>query len=363
MRTYDLKNRSGRTKTVRLYELIREDILKGELREGERLPSKRDLAEHLSVSVVTVENAYAMLEEEGYIEARPRSGFYVSRPAGLRSGAAQEMVLQKLPEDRPETGSADESNLYESAGLARIIRRILSEQPDILLRKPPHEGCAVLRNAIAAYLGRYRGMRVQPSNIIIGSGAEYLYGMLVQLFGRQVIFGIESPSYEKIERVYRACGAMVEHLTMGRDGITSEALAETNAEVLHVTPFHSYPSGVTASGRKRTEYLRWAQQRGAYVIEDDFDSEISFFRKPIEPLYAMDTEGRVIYMNTFSKSIGPGIRVAYMVLPDALLQQYQEKLGFYSCTVPVFDQYVLAAFIESGGFERHLGRVRRADRS
>ena len=360
MLTYDMEARGSRGKTVYLYEQIKKDILTGALAAGERLPSKRDLAEHLSVSVITAEHAYIMLEEEGYIEARPRSGYYVL-PLTLPKGPdRRDTEIRFLPE---EPAGADTGNVPEAAGLSRIIRRILTEQPDIMLRKPPHEGCAVLRNAIAAYLGRYRGMRAQPENIIIGSGAEYLYGMLVQLFGRRVIFGIESPSYEKIESVYRVSGVMVEHLTMGRDGITSEALSETNAEVLHVTPFHSYPSGVTAGAGKRYEYLRWARDRGGYVIEDDFDSELTFFRKPIETLYAMDGGERVIYMNTFSKSIAPGIRIAYMVLPEPLLQRYREGLGFYSCTVPVFDQYVLARFIDSGAFERHLGRLRRAGRS
>ena len=206
-------------------------------------------------------------------------------------------------------------------------------------------------------------MRVQPANIIVGSGAEYLYGMIVQLFGRETVFGIEDPSYEKIAKVYRASGVTVEHLEMGGDGITDQALAETQAEILHVTPFHSYPSGVTASAGKRYAYLRWALERGGYVIEDDFDSELTFFKKPIETLYAMDGGERVIYMNTFSKSIAPGIRIAYMILPESLLRRYREGLGFYSCTVPVFDQYVLASFIDSGAFERHLGRLRRAGRT
>ena len=228
-----------------------------------------------------------------------------------------------------------------------------------MLRKPPHLGCAVLRNAIAAYLLRFRGMSVQPSNILIGSGAEYLYGILVQLLGRDQLYGIEDPSYAKIERVYEANGARIERLPIGTDGINEEALKKARATVLHVSPFHSYPSGVTASAQKRFSYLAWALARHAIIIEDDFDSELTFFRKPLDTLFSLDSSGCVIYMNTFSKSIGPGMRIAYMILPDPLLDLYEQKLGFYSCTVPVFDQYVLAAFIQEGGFERHLGRVRR----
>ncbi len=362
MLTYHMEERGGKTKTVFLYESIRNEILSGTISAGEKLPSKRELAEHLSVSVVTVENAYALLAEEGYLTARERSGYYVNAlpAAALREG--------NLPTVSSGDANAAPAHLAEEPfdtaavpvpGLARMIRRILSEHPDIMLQKPPHDGCAVLRNAISDYLGRARGMQVPPSRIIIGSGAEYLYSLTVQLFGRDRIYGIEDPSYEKIEKVYLAQGARVVRLPMGKDGIDPEALEKTDATVLHITPFHSYPTGITASAQKRYAYLAWAREKDGYLIEDDFDSELFFFRRPIETLYEKDRSGRVIYMNTFSKSIAPGIRIAYMILPDALTDVYREKLGFYSCTVPVFDQYVLAEFIASGAFERHLGRLRR----
>ena len=351
MLTYDMKARGRRTKTRHLYACIRQDIAMGALTEGDRLPPKRELAGHLGVSVITVENAYAMLEDEGYIAARPRSGFYVSalQPAGpVPARELERLEEEGLPEDAGEI-----------PGMARIYRRLLSERPEILRQKPPHLGCAVLRNAIAGYLRRYRGMHVQPSHIVIGSGAEYLYGLIVQLFGRQITYGIEDPSYEKIALVYRSNGANIERLKMGRDGISDASLAKTSAQVLHVTPYHSFPSGVTATAARRRAYLAWAEKNGAHLIEDDFDSEFDFFRKPIEPLFSMDRSGRVIYMNTFSKSIAPAIRIAYMVLPEDLLERYHATLGFYSCTVPVMDQYVLAQFIEEGAFERQLRRIRR----
>ncbi len=368
MLTYNIRGVSGK-KTEFIYECIKNDIRRGELKAGEKLPSKRGFATHLGVSVITVENAYAMLEEEGYIEAKSRSGFYVCE-LNLMTGAERtvrpenkdtsEFKLRYLQEEKTY-GYEDSSRIPQ--GMVKIMRQVLSEKPEILLEKPPHMGCAPLRNALADYLRRYRGMRVQPANIVIGSGAEYLYGMLVQLFGRDKIFGIEYPSYEKIELVYIQNGAATEHLSMAEDGISSEALRNCSADVLHVSPYHSYPTGITASASKRYEYLAWAKNRDAYLIEDDFDSEFAFLRKPIEPVYSMENnengDGKVIYLNTFSKSLAPSIRVAYMVLPDLLMRKYTEKLGFYSCTVPVFDQYVLAEYIKSGAFERHLNRIRR----
>lgn len=359
-----MNDRGSETKTSFLYKCIKNDIASGVLAPGERLPSKRDLAEHLDISVMTVENTYICLEEEGYIYARPRSGYYVSEleisQTKLRSNAGVPHIIEHLPEEL-RSGGSDTGDIHVK-GMARIMRRILSDNPDIMLQASPAYGCAVLRNAIADYLFRFRGMQVQPANILIGSGSEYLYGIIVQLLGRDTVIGIEYPSYNKIEKVYRASGVMIEHLPMTIDGISSEALAGTKANVLHVTPFHSYPTGVTASAGKRYEYLSWADKNDRIIVEDDFDSELSFFMKPIDTLYQMDSSGRVIYMNTFSKSMASGIRIAYMILPGHLLERYEQNLSFYSCTVPVFDQYVLAEYIADGSFERHLNRKRRAGR-
>ena len=318
MLTYQMDSRKGKTKTVFLYDCIKEDIISGELRAGERLPSKRSLAEHLAISVVTVENAYIMLEEEGYITAKAGSGFYVNELSLMSAGHQEMREMQLLPEEKPKPGS--EYSFFPS--FARITRKILSEKPEILAMKPPHLGCSVLRNAIAGYLRRYRGMDVLPSHIIIGSGAEYLYSLIVQLFGREIEYGIEKPSYEKIAQVYKANGAKVTGLEMGSDGIKSDALKSSEASVLHVTPFHSFPSGITATAEKRYEYLSWASEREAYIVEDDFDSEFAAPKKPIETLYSMDRNERVIYLNTFSKSIASSIRIGYMILPDKLLEKY-----------------------------------------
>ena len=372
MLTYNVRVLTGR-KAEFIYESIKKDIRNRELKSGEKLPSKRALAEHLGISVITVENAYAMLEEEGYIEAKPRSGFYV-RSMDLLSEFGENTAGGKSREEASKTLTENETGIsylrdeqayrFEDSdrlplGMVKIMRQLLSDKPEILLEKPPHMGCAVLRNALADYLRRYRGMKVQPANIVIGSGAEYLYGMLVQLFGRDKVYGIEYPSYEKIEQVYISNGASTEHLAMAEDGINSAALTASRANILHVSPYHSYPTGITASASKRYEYLSWAGSREGYLIEDDFDSEFAFLRKPIEPMYSMDTNGRVVYLNTFSKSLAPSIRVAYMVLPDRLMESYSKTLGFYSCTVPVYDQYVLAEYVASGAFERHLNRIRR----
>lgn len=140
------------------------------------------------------------------------------------------------------------------------------------------------------------------------------------------------------------------------------ALSNSVADVLHTTPYRSYPSGVTATASKRHEYVRWASQKDRYIIEDDYESEFSVSTKPTETLFALSKSDNVIYLNTFSKTISPSLRIGYMVLPKRLVSVFNEKLGFYSCTVPTFMQYMLTELINNGDFERHVNRVRRTIR-
>ncbi len=352
MLTYDLKKEKTGPMYLRLYELIREDIRSGVIPAGSRLPSKRSLAEHLGVSVITVEGAYRCLVDEGYAVSRQRSGFTVCAVPAAAGSVPGPAICEEEPEPVSDYG-------FRYSALSRIMREVITQYGERLLAKPPAFGCAKLRNAVAAFLRRYRGMAADPGRIVIGSGAEYLYGMLVQLLGRDRLYGVEDPGYEKIRLVYEASGARIELLSLDGDGVSTEALRGTRAQVLHVTPYHSFPTGITATAEKRREYLSWARDAGRIVVEDDFDSEFSLTRRPQETLFSMDGGERVIYLNTFSHSLAPSMRMGYMVLPPELFREYEKRLGFYSCPVPLFDQYVLAEFIDRGYFERHLNRVRR----
>ncbi len=379
MLTYPMNHRDVKTKYYYLYSAIKEDILSGTLKKNEKLPSKRSLSEHLGVSLITVEAAYQMLKDEGYIESRERSGYYVMelKVLGKRVNVKKELELleqkkqlqfldvhtvdtaENASGESQEQPNAKEKSLFPESVYFKTVRSVLAAYGSELLEKSPNEGCAILRNSIAKYLLRYRGIFAQPEQIIIGSGAEYLYSTVVRMFGNHKVYGLENPSYKQIRMVYEGMGAQCEMLKMGKEGILSTELEKTNADILHVTPFHSYPSGVTASVRKRHEYLEWAKHRNAIIVEDDFDSEFFMPGKPIDTLYMLDDNQSIIYINTFSKSLSPSIRIGYMILPEKYLKQYKEKMGDFSCTVPVLDQYVLAEFIEKGHFEQHLNRVRR----
>lgn len=381
MLTYAINQRDDKSKYYYLYSAIKEDILSGTLKKNEKLPSKRSLAEHLGVSLITVETAYQMLKDEGYIESRERSGYYVTelKLLGKRSSIVRDVELlegtkrkqlELLEVHRSYTGIKVNS-LFPESVYFKTVRSVLTEYASELLEKSPNEGCAILRNAIAKYLLRYRGIFAQPEQIIIGSGAEHLYSTVVRMFGNDRVYGLEDPSYQQIRMVYEGMGAECELLKMGKEGILSTELERTKADILHVTPFHSYPSGVTATVKKRHEYLEWAKSSnsvtsendgkdyGRIIIEDDFDSEFFMPGKPIDTLYMTDDNECVIYINTFSKSLSPSIRIGYMILPEKYLEVYRDKMGDFSCTVPVLDQYVLAEFIDKGHFEQHLNRVRR----
>lgn len=339
-----------------LYLTIKSRILDGEYRAGEKLPSKRVMSDMTGYSLITVETAYNMLADEGYVISKERSGYYVCRTEGfLRNGSGNVNTSINYIADEVMGESGD----FEYSVWFKTVRRVIADDGERLFVKSPGKGCAVLRNAIADYLCRYRGMTADPRRIIIGSGAEQLYETVVKLLGRDKIYGIEDPSYGQISAAYEGMGAEVCRLRMGEDGIESSSLARGGFDVLHVTPFHSYPSGVTTSISKRHEYLRWAREAGKYIVEDDFDSEFFIPGQPIESLYALAGGRWVIYINTFSKSLSPSMRMGYMILPDELLEEYDKRLGRLSCTVPVLEQYVLAEFIAGGSFERHLNRVRR----
>ena len=357
---YQIDKNSPKSAYLQLYEQLRRDIVNGVYRAGDKLPSKRLLSEEADVSVITVEHAYAILSDEGYVESRERSGYFVIyRQDDFFSPADDAQEKTHAPRFGAHMPVGED---FPFSQFARTMRRVLSEYGERILLKSPNQGCPEIRKAISAYLARSRGMRVRPEQIVIGSGAEYLYSLIVQLLGKERTFAIESPSYEKIRSVYEANGVTLEMLKMGKDGIRSEELAKARATVLHVTPFNSYPSHVTVGASKKNEYLSFAKSRGGFVIEDNYDSELTVSSKHEDTLFSLSDSDSVLYLNTFSQTVAPGIRVGYLVLPPSLLPIFHEKLGFYSCTVPVFEQYVLAEWIESGDFERHINRIRRARR-
>ena len=343
---------------LQIYQQIKDDIICGNYPYNTKLPSKRLLSDETETSTVTIEHAYALLCDEGYVESRERSGFFVifRNTDGFALPSAVEMQEGRTSYEHHTSPE------FPFSVLAKTMRNVISDLGEAILEKSQNKGCPELRLAIKHYLSKNRGIHVDVEQVIIGSGAEYLYGLIIELLGRNVVYGIEYPSYKKIEQVYRAYEVSYEALRLSGDGIDSAALASTTASVLHTTPYRSYPTGVSASANKRYEYIRWSNAGNRYIIEDDFESEFSVSSKPEDTLFALSNENNVIYLNTFSKTISPSLRIGYMVLPRRLVREFDERLGFYSCTVPTFEQYVIARLLQNGDFERHINKVRRNKR-
>lgn len=364
-----------------IYENLRANITDGTIKYGEKLPSKRAAADSFDASVITVEHAYELLESEGYIESRPRRGYFARYVAdGILAEKESDFPFPEefAIENQPNGNNATtkDTNAKDAKGTnaknangkkerfpfgvyASAVRAVLNDLGDKISEKTNGSGAPALKSAIKNYLKTSRDVHADENRIIIGAGAEYLYGVIAKLFGAGETFAIETPSYGIIEKIYSLNGVKTEKLRLGTDGVLSEDLAACRAKVIHVTPYRSFPTGVTASASKRAEYLRAAKKIGAYIVEDDYESEFSLSAKLTETLFKNTPDDNVIYINTFSKSVFPSLRLAYMILPEKLAAKYYEKFGDFSCPVPTLEQYVAAKIISDGSFARHVNRVRR----
>ena len=364
-----------------IYQYIKDEIRRGNIRPEKQLPSSRELAKSLKVSRSTTQLAYEQLVSEGYLEAVPRKGYFaasldgifppVARSAAtvrsdqkikLSAGTEQENARRQLFRDEFEVDFSPRGIDLEGFPYAtwrKISRSVLKEEDRELFLKGEPQGDLILREAIRDYLHAARGVNCDASQIIIGAGNEYLLMLLSQLIGRDAVIAMENPTYRQAYRVLSGVGHKVMPVGIDKNGFCVKELNGQDVQAAYVMPSHQFPTGIVMPVRRRQELLSWAgEEPGRYLIEDDYDSEFRYKGKPIPALQGMDQNGRVIYMGTFSKAIAPAIRVGYMVLPESLLSVYLEKGRFYSSTVSRVDQRILANFISGGYFERHLNRMR-----
>ena len=430
MLTYDLRSRGTSSLYEFLYQSIREDIARGRIPCGTKLPSKRNLAQHLDIGVATVTAAYDQLITEGFVRAEQRRGYFVEDVSEFRCKPVTPQVKDSSSEDGTSVGaecgaqdaaagvfaahgaqdarfddasagpnsrhretarsSADTASdapaaetphaierardpeyfvdlkanrtsvsLFPATVWGRYMREALSLPSDNLLRSIPFNGLPELRRAIASYLRRTRGMDVSPDCIIIGAGSEYLYGRLLQMLGPTTTFAMENPGYRKFAAISKAFGNPWRPVPIDESGLLVDELEESGADVVHVSPANHFPTGIVMPIKRRLELFEWANRaRKRYIIEDDYDSEFRYSGCLIMPLFADDASDKVIYLNAFSKTMVPSLRISYMVLPPKLLACYVDTMSFYSCTVSSFEQYALARFIEEGHLERHINRTR-----
>lgn len=362
MLTYILDPSSRVPLYEQLYRLIRRDITAGTLRGGERLPSKRQLAQHLEVSQITVETAYGQLLAEGYLHSAPRRGYFVQENLTAPIHTAAEPVPAPLEAPKASYRFDFKTNIVDTecfpfSTWAKLMRAVLTDYADRLLLAPAPQGAAELREAIRKYLLEFRGIEVTADQIIVGAGSEYLLHLLIQLLGRSRVYALENPGYQKLYQIFDANDAAVRPIALDGKGLRADLLGDASA--VYLTPSHHFPTGVVMPVSRRMELLHWAAQEDErYIIEDDYDSEFRFSSRPIPALKELDRLDRVIYLNTFAKSLAPSLRIGYMVLPRPLLARYRERFSRYSASVPSFEQHTLARFMESGAFERHISRSR-----
>ncbi|MBD5487719.1 MAG: PLP-dependent aminotransferase family protein [Lachnospiraceae bacterium] len=373
---------NSKTLYEQIYEYIREEIKAGSLLQNEKLPSARFLADYLQVSRTTVDMAYDQLVSEGYLEARPRKGYFVSTyeelnaidriPQGDRylpsgqeeiprrgeDGSHQQAVQTMLSYDF--SPNAIDMRYFPYATWKKITKNILVDANSKMFSLGEPQGDPELRTTICRYLHGSRGVNCEPEQIIIGAGNDYLLLLLEKILGRHIRVAMENPTYTKAYKIFRSCAYPVCFIPMDESGLRVDCLRQTDAQVAYVMPSHQYPTGVSMPIGRRMELLKWAAEaEDRYLIEDDYDSEFRYKGKPLPSLQASDHNGRVVYIGTFSKAIAPAIRISYMVLPYPLLERYRRECGFYSSTVSRIDQTILNEFIQDGYFERYLNKMRK----
>lgn len=372
MITVDFSKRGETGLCEFLYNSIKSQILEGKLPANSKLPSKRSLASHLGISVITTQNAYAQLISEGYIYSIEKKGFFVtdisvSNNSVQRGQTSMENLTPPTPAPQwfaDFTSNSTSAQKFPFTLWAHTMRQVLNSSDEKLLQRSSIKGTLELRTQIALYLKSFRNMEVSPEQIIIGAGTEALYSMLVQFLDRSTVFAVENPGYKKVRDILELNGATCIPIQIDKQGMNPKDLESTNASIIHISPNHHFPTGIVMPVRRRLELLAWTNASPErLIIEDDYDSEFRFNGKPLPTLQSTNPQSNIIYMNTFTKTLSPSFRISYMVLPPALVNDFVNKLGSYSCQVSAFEQFTLARFMEEGNYETHINRMKNYYRS
>ncbi|RXK17726.1 PLP-dependent aminotransferase family protein [Macrococcus sp. DPC7161] len=344
---------------TQLYQYIKHDILTGKLQHQEKLPSKRKLSTHLNLSGTTIEIAYQQLQDEGYIYSVPKVGYFVEDIQTIN------IIPESKVEHHLETESQNQVSLkiedshiksFPFHKFRKYARDAFEIEQHQLLERGDVQGEIELRNEIRRYLYHSRGVKCENHQIVIGSSTEQLFSLLTKILG-DCSYILENPGYPLIQKVLLENNKQYQYIDIDHEGINAQNLPD-NGDIVHVTPSHQFPTGVVLSAKRRTELIKWAKlSPSRYIIEDDYDSEFRYKGRPLSALQGMSND-KVIYMSTFSKSIFPSIRCAYLVLPESLIKVYQQ-MSKPNNTVPRHIQYIIASFMKDGEFERNINRMRK----
>lgn len=372
MLTISLDTKSRIPIYEQIYKYIREEIKKGNITCGKKLPSSRGLAIYLEVSRNTVDMAYGQLQSEGYIESIPKKGFYVCALENLydekfsietskkRKLEESSNILQKENYQVDFSMSGVDMDYFPYGKWRKLMRECLIDDNKELFLAGNHQGDFALREAVRNYLHQSRGVACDSSQIIIGAGSDYLLLLLSKILEDVNEVAMENPTYKQAYTLFTSMNYTIKPISLDEQGIRMDVLENTNAKLVYVTPSHQFPLGIVMSANRRQQLLAWAgKEKERYIIEDDYDSEFRYFGRPIPALQSQDPFEKVIYIGTLSKAIAPGIRMSYMVLPKRVKELYKKKVDFYFSTVSRIDQSVISQFFLQGYFERHLNRMRK----
>ena len=347
---------------LEIYQQLRQKIQSGELVAGTKLPSKRAFASQLGVSVNTVDGAYGQLLSEGFVDAMPKSGYFVNTIDRLEYAepkitktCANLPTIETIAYDFSPSGIAHDR--FPFSVWQKILKNALEEK-DILSRTH-FQGDLSLREAVAEYLHGSRGVRCSGEQIVIGAGTDALLSIISYILPNSCTMAVENPVYNKAYELFARMGHQVVPAEIDKLGVLVQPLQAFDHMVLYTTPSHQYPLGLSMPMGRRVKLLNWASGgEFRYIIEDDYDSEFRYDAKPVPSLQSIDHNNRVIYLGTFSQSVAPSLRVSYMVLPPALLSLYTQIYGKFSTGVSTLEQVALREFYRNGHFETHLNRMR-----
>ncbi|AIF49845.1 PLP-dependent aminotransferase family protein [Pelosinus sp. UFO1] len=351
----------------KIYNQIKNKILSGELPPATKLLSIKNLAIELSVSRNTVEYAYQQLFAEGYIHSKPRSGYYVSLidPEFLPSSHCQTGTSpgQILEEGKSYSFDFHPASISPESFPVNLWRKLyvdsLKENPKQLASYSNQQGDTALRYELQRYLARSRGVSCSLEQIVLCSGLQDSLSILAPILKENHSqFAIEDPGHFIPKSVFRNHSFSISPVPLNSDGLAIDSLYNTKSTVVYVTPSHQFPLGYIMPVANRLKLIDWAKNVGGVIIEDDYDSELRYYGKPIPALQGLHPEENIVYIGTFSKVLSPVLRVSYMVLPYQLLTIYNKLFGHYSTSVSLLDQRTLSKFMEQGYWERHLRKMR-----
>lgn len=363
---------------LQIYNFIKEAILKNEILPGEKLPSLRNLSDTLNVSLTTVDQAYAQLDVEGYIYSKPQSGYFVSdiyypnrikdtNTGGVVDTDGADSLIGKT--FVPITGApkiaepdmAYDLECFDFNKWKKCINKVFTHYPHLLLFESDPQGEEILRHEIAKYVYTSRGVKCIANQIVIAAGTQQITSHLANILTRMNIsnVGVEEPGYVPVNNIFRDRGFTISHIPVLKDGIDVDKLPTNISSAVYVNPSNQFPTGAVMPIGKRYKLLDWAQKNKSYIIEDDYDSELRYFGRPIPSLQGLDNYGRVIYLGSFSSTLFPSVKISYMVLPEKMADLFRSFSQDYSQTCSKTEQLALAFFMEDGKYQTNIKKLRR----